>query len=66
LVGTTREQWSESGSGTTFIGYLAYPASDLTQRSRLTVREKVEDSPETPEDMTWKFLDPWRVEVTRS
>jgi len=66
VTGVTREQWSDNGSAQTFIGYLAYPAANLMQSAKLTVRERVEGPWTTPEDLKWKFLNEWRVEITKS
>jgi hypothetical protein len=66
VTGITREQWSDNGNSATFIGYLAYPAADLSQKAKLTVRERIDEPATTPADVSWKFLDPWRVEVTKS
>jgi hypothetical protein len=65
VVGLTREQLSESGTGPTFVANLAYPAASLDQATKLTVREKDEDPRLTPPGLSWKLIDPWRVEITK-
>jgi hypothetical protein len=65
IVGLTREQISESGTGATFVANLSYPAASLDQAAHLTVREKDEDPRVTPPALSWKLIDPWRVEITK-
>ncbi len=64
-TGLTREQFMDVGAGNTFIGYLTYPAADVNAAATLNVREKDEDPRTTPEGLQWRYLDPWRIEVTK-
>lgn len=65
VVGMTREQFFDVGAGASFIGYLTYPAADLAEKATLTTRERDADSFVSPASLTWKYLDPWRIEVTK-
>ena len=65
LTGRTREQFMDVGAGATFIGYLTYPAADVNAPAVLNVREKDEDARTTPAGLAWRYLDPWRIEVTK-
>lgn len=64
-TGLTREQFMDVGSAPTFIGYLTYAAADLEASATLNVREQDEDERTTPAGLTWRYLDQWRVEVTK-
>ena len=64
-VGLTREQFLDVGAEPTFIGYLTYAAADLDAPATLNVRENDEDARATPVGLTWRYLDEWRVEVTK-
>ena len=61
----TREQWLDVGPGPTFIANLTYAAADTSQSATINVREKDEDARATPDGLKWRYLDPWRVEVTK-
>ncbi|MBM0104642.1 hypothetical protein JM946_07785 [Steroidobacter sp. S1-65] len=65
LTGVTREQFFDVGSAGTFIGYLTYPAADLSGKATLTMRERDADPPISPPGLSWRYLDPWRIEVTK-
>ena len=51
--------------GETFVANVTYPAADSTLPATLNVREKDEDERVTPAGLKWRWLDPWRVEVTK-
>jgi hypothetical protein len=65
LTGRTRETFRATGSGSTFIVYLAYPAADLRDGGTLHVRRHPEEAAAQPAGLAWKYLDQWRVEITR-
>ena len=65
VVAATREQFFDVGTEGTFIGYLSYPAADLNDKGVLTMRERDVDPPASPPALTWRYLDPWRIEVTK-
>ncbi|HEY5807311.1 MAG TPA: alpha/beta hydrolase domain-containing protein, partial [Povalibacter sp.] len=45
--------------------YLAYAAADLTAPASLATRERDADPAVTPSGLTWRYLDQWRIEVTK-
>jgi len=61
----TREQFFDVGAGRTFIGYLTYPAADVSEKGTLTMRERDADPAVSPASLAWRYLDPWRIEVTK-
>ncbi|MDQ2640744.1 MAG: alpha/beta hydrolase domain-containing protein [Pseudomonadota bacterium] len=66
LTGVTREQFTSSGAGRpTFIGYLTYPAVDSSQKALINVREVWSAQGQTPPTLDYRYLDPWRVEITK-
>lgn len=66
VVATTREQFFDVGPDARFTGYLTYPAADLdTAEAVLTMRERDADEPRVISASSWRFLDPWRIEVTK-
>jgi len=65
-TGLTREQFLDVGAEPTFIGHLTYAAADVSAPATLTVREKDEDERTAPAGLTWRYVDPWRIEVTKS
>lgn len=66
LTGVTREQFSSSGAGRpTFIGYLTYPAADTSQKAMINVREVWSAEGRTSPTLAYRYLDPWRVEITK-
>jgi hypothetical protein len=66
VTGLTREQFSSSGAGRpTFTGYLTYPAADLSEKALVTVREVWSAEGQTPPTLSYRYLDPWRVEITK-
>lgn len=64
-IGTTREQFLDVGAESMFVGHLTYAAADLNAPAVLTVRENDEDARTTPAGLTWRYLDPWRIEVKK-
>jgi hypothetical protein len=65
FTGRTIESFRATGNGRTFIGYLAYPAANLDDRGELRVRRRPEDPAVQPAGLSWRYLDEWRVEITR-
>jgi hypothetical protein len=65
LTRVTREQLLDVGPNPTFIANVTYPAADMTLPATLNVREKDEDPRTTPDGLTWRWLDEWRIEVTK-
>jgi hypothetical protein len=65
VIATTREQFFDVGAENTFIGYLSYPAADVREKGTLTMRERDADPPASPSALSWRYLDPWRIEVTK-
>lgn len=65
VIGVTREQFFDVGADGKFIGYLSYPAADLDAKGTLTMRERDADPSTAPPGLSWRYLDPWRIEVTK-
>ncbi|HVY81350.1 MAG TPA: alpha/beta hydrolase domain-containing protein [Steroidobacteraceae bacterium] len=65
LTGRTTESFRDTGTGSTFIGYLTYPAADIRKPATLRVRRSPDDPATQPAGLAWKYLDEWRIEVTR-
>jgi hypothetical protein len=66
IIGLGREEFIDDSNSNPFIGYLTYPAADLNlTKATLTVREKERDPRQTPVGMSWRYLDEWRIEITR-
>jgi len=65
VIGMTREQFFDVGAEASFIGYLSYPAADVSEKGTLTMRERDADPAVSPSSLSWRYLDPWRVEVTK-
>lgn len=67
LTGVTDRIFEEfvfNNSTNPVVARLSWPASD-TQSVTLTVRARWEDSPASPSDLSFRFLDPSRVEISR-
>ncbi len=65
IVALSREEISAAGTNNTFIGYLTYPAASPDAKATLTVRQRELDEPQTPPGLTWRYLDEFRIEITR-
>jgi hypothetical protein len=65
VVGKTREQFFDVGAEATFTGYLTYPAADLNAPAQLITREVDGDTPRVIAKSSWRYLDQWRIEVTK-
>nr|WP_298716247.1 alpha/beta hydrolase domain-containing protein [uncultured Steroidobacter sp.] len=65
VIATTREQFFDVGPASTFVGYLSYPAADVSDKGTLAMRERDADPAIAPSGLAWRYLDPWRIEVTK-
>lgn len=66
IVGTSREEYTDTGTSSTFTGNLTYPAADLDPtKATLTVRAKERDLRATPSDLTWHYLNPIQISINR-
>lgn len=67
ITGRCREEYIDHSDAETFAGKLTYPADDLDPaKATLTVRSRERDPRETPPDLTWRYVDRSRIEITRS
>lgn len=65
-LGGPGDAFIQETSDTSFIGTLSYPAADLDpSRASLTMRVRERDPRTTPPDLSWRYLDDRRIEVTR-
>lgn len=64
VTGPSREEFIWDNVANPVAERLSYPVSD-SAAARLTVREKEADARQTPPDLTFRFLDPQRIEITR-
>ena len=64
VTGTSREEfiWDNTANPATWT--LTYPVADPPDAT-LTVREREADPRQTPPGLSWRMLDPRRIEVTR-
>lgn len=66
VVGLSREEWVFDHLRSPVTAILTWPAADLDPgKARLTVRARPEDPRTSPGDMSFRFLDPTRIEITR-
>ncbi|WP_129646635.1 alpha/beta hydrolase domain-containing protein [Peristeroidobacter agariperforans] len=65
VTGMTREQFFDVGAEGTFVGYLSYPAADVNEKGTMAMRERDADPAVSPASLAWRYLDPWRIEVTK-
>jgi hypothetical protein len=64
VTGRIREEFLFDNLTSPVAATLTWPAADLTT-AKLTVRAQHSDTPVTPQDMSFKFIDPLHVEITR-
>ncbi len=65
-TGPSREEWSFDNTQSPISAALTSPAADLDPgKARLTVRARPEDPRTTPSDLSFRYLDPKRIEITR-
>ncbi|MBM7619955.1 hypothetical protein JOC95_001807 [Bacillus tianshenii] len=66
IVGTSREEYTDTGISTTFTGNLTYPAADLDPtKATLTVRAREHDPRAIPSDLTWQYLNTMQISINR-
>ncbi len=66
ITGPSREQFIFDKSGTTGKGKLTYPAADLDPaKATLTVRQNENDPRTTPAGLSFKYVSPTEIEITR-
>ena len=66
IVQRCREEFINAAEGPVFVGSLSYPAVDLDPgRATLTVRQRERDPRQTPADLTWRYIDRTRIEISR-
>jgi hypothetical protein len=66
IVGLSREEFIVGSNASPFVVNLTYPAANLNPaNATLTVREKQADARQSPAGMSWKYVDEWRVQITR-
>ena len=66
ITGASLEEFINESNDKTFIGELTYPAASLNQAGgNLTVRQRERDERRTPSDLSWRYLDDRRIEITR-
>ena len=66
VTGLSREEWSFDHTRNPIEVQLTYPAADPDPvKARLTVRARAGDQRSTPADLSFRFLDPQRIEITR-
>ncbi len=64
VTGRIKEELLFDNLTSPVVAALAWPAADTTN-AKLTVRAKWQDAGATPQDMSFKFVDPQHVEITR-
>lgn len=66
ITGPSREEWSFETTQSPVEAPLTWPAADLDpEKARLTVRAKPDDPRTTPPGLSFRFLDPRRIAITR-
>ncbi|MHC1551317.1 alpha/beta hydrolase domain-containing protein [Phyllobacterium sp. K27] len=66
VTGQSREQFIFDRIGGDSTGKLTYPAADLDPaRATLTVRAREADQPKTVDGLSFKYLSPMQIEITR-
>jgi hypothetical protein len=66
ITGLCLEEFIDTTEGRTFTGALTYPSADLSpEAASLTVRQRERDLRQTPDGMSWRYLDEKRIEITR-
>jgi hypothetical protein len=65
-TGGPGDAFIQETSATSFVGTLSYPAANLDPATAsLTVRNREQDPRVTPAGLTWRFVDPRHIEITR-
>lgn len=65
VIGATREQFFDVGAGPSFVGHLAYAVADRAAPAQLTMREHHGVPSRVLPASSWRFVDEWRIEVTK-
>lgn len=66
ITGPSREQFIFDKPGTTGTGKLTYPAANLdATQATLTVRQNESDPPLTPAGLSFKYISPTEIEISR-
>lgn len=66
VTGLSREEWVFDHVRSPVEARLTWPAVDTDPaKARLTVRARPEDPRTSPADLTFRFIDPQRIEITR-
>jgi hypothetical protein len=66
VTGSSREEWVFDHTRSPVEAKLTWPAADADpEKARLTVRARPEDPRTAPSDLSFRFLDPQRIEITR-
>ena len=65
ITGKCLEEFISEANEPTFVGPLAYPAANLDEDAILTVRLREREDRQTPADLSWRYLDDRRIEITR-
>ncbi|BAQ43779.1 MULTISPECIES: alpha/beta hydrolase domain-containing protein [Methylobacterium] len=66
VTGPSREEWSFENTTSPVEAPLTWPAADLDpSKARLTVRARPEDPRETPPGLSFRFVGPTRIAITR-
>jgi Alpha/beta hydrolase domain len=64
VTGRIQEELLFDNLTSPIIATLSWPASDMTS-AKLTVRAQYSDAPTSPPDMSFRFVDPLHIEITR-
>lgn len=66
ITGLSLEEFIDGTDGRTFVCSLTYPSADQSPDSAtLTVRQRERDPRQTPDGLSWRYLDEKRIEITR-
>uniref|UniRef100_A6W0M1 Alpha/beta hydrolase domain-containing protein n=1 Tax=Marinomonas sp. (strain MWYL1) TaxID=400668 RepID=A6W0M1_MARMS len=66
ITGLSREEYVFDKEGKTSVANLSYPAADLdVSKASLTVRQRAEDPRSTAPGLSFKYLSPTQIEITR-
>jgi hypothetical protein len=66
VTGHSREEWVFDHTRSPAQAKLTWPAADLDPgTARLTVRARPEDPRQTPSDLSFRYVDPQTIEITR-
>ena len=63
--GSSPEERTREIAPDRFVATLSYPAADTNAAATLTVRENERDARVTPSSLSWRYVDPQHIEITR-